>query len=94
MKDARAIILKRQITEKGTELAANANKYLFKVAPAANKIEVKRAVEELFKVSVKKVNTLNYRGKKKRERTVRYGRRADWKRAVVTLNEGSSIDNA
>jgi large subunit ribosomal protein L23 len=61
------------------------------VAPDANKIEVKKAVEEAFKVSVKGVNILNVRGKVKRlGRNV--GRRRDWKKAIVTLNEGSTIE--
>lgn len=92
MKDAGSIIMEMQLTEKGTSLSTKENKYLFRVAPRANKIEIKRAVEELFNVSVANVNTLNYRGKKKRERTVSYGRTANWKRAVVTLKEGSTID--
>ncbi len=58
----------------------------------ANKIEIKQAVEELFNVNVTKVNTMNRQGKRKRERTSRYGRTSDWKRAVVTLKEGETID--
>ena len=92
MKDPRSIIMKLQVTEKGTKLSEKENKYLFRVAPSANKMEIKRAVEELFNVSVAKVNTVNYIGKMKRERTIRYGRRASWKRAFVTLNKGSKID--
>ncbi len=89
-----AIVKRLQLTEKGTLLSERENKYLFKVHPSANKVEIKQAVEELFNVSVDKVNTMNYRGKRKRLRTVRFGRRADWKRAVVTLSEGSKIDLA
>lgn len=92
MKDSRQIVMEVQLTEKGTALRDAGNKYFFKVATDANKIEIKRAVEELFKVKVDKVNTMNYAGKRKRERTVRFGRRANWKRAVVTLSEGSTID--
>ena len=92
MKEAKSIILELQITEKGTALSERDNKYVFRVARAANKIEIKRAIESLFSVSVTSVNTMNYSGKRKRERTVRYGKRADWKRAVVTLKEGSKID--
>ena len=87
-----AIIERMQLTEKGTALTETQNKYVFKVHPSANKIEVKAAVEKMFKVSVKSVNTMRYQGKKKRERTVRYGKRSDWKRAVVTLIEGDKID--
>ena len=68
------------------------NKYFFLVAGSVNKLEIKRAVEELYKVSVSKVNTVNYRGKLKRERTMTYGRTAGWKRAIVTLAEGSKIE--
>ncbi len=92
MKDASSIVRDIQVTEKGTRLGETQNKYLFRVARSANKIEIKRAVEQLFGVSVKSVNTMNYSGKKKRERTTRYGKRADWKRAVVTLRKGSNID--
>lgn len=92
MKHSSSIIMRMHLTEKGTKLTEKENKYFFRVAPMANKIEIKRAVEELFNVSVANVNTMNYRGKKKRERTVSYGRKANWKRAVVTLKEGSTID--
>jgi large subunit ribosomal protein L23 len=92
MKDPRSIVKELQVTEKGTELGERQNKYLFRVDRAANKIEIRRAVEQLFKVSVTNVNTLRYRGKRKRERTVSYGKRSDWKRAVVTLKRGDKID--
>ena len=91
MKDSRSIIKKIQITEKGT-LLGEANKYLFEVAPDSNKVEIKRAVESLFDVKVTQVNTMNYTGKRKRQRTAKYGKRSDWKRAVVTLAAGNSID--
>ena len=92
MKDSRDIILSTQLTEKGSRLMADENKYLFIVSGAANKTEVKRAVEDLYKVKVRKVNTMNYEGKKRRERTVQYGSKSDWKRAVVTLRDGEKID--
>ena len=94
MKDAGVIIKRLQLTEKGTYLAETGNKYLFQVCPEANKIEIKRAVEESFGVSVTSVNTMNYTGKRKRNRSWRYGKRRDWKRAVVTLKEGDTIDLA
>jgi large subunit ribosomal protein L23 len=84
------VIDRIQVTEKATGLMAQ-NKYVFRVAPVANKIEIKRAVEELFKVRVSGVNTMNYTGKRKRERSMNYGKRSDWKRAVVTLHEGEEI---
>jgi large subunit ribosomal protein L23 len=94
MKDAGSIIRQMQVTEKGTAQQEKENKYFFSVARDANKIEIKRAVEAIYGVQVAAVNTMNYAGKPKRERTARYGRRPDWKRAVVTLKEGSKIDLA
>jgi len=94
MKNPGTIIKRIQLTEKGSALSETQRKYFFKVDPAANKLEIKRAVEQLFKVAVAKVNTMHYRGKKKRERQWRYGLRPDWKRAVVTLKEGSKIELA
>ncbi|NCC49704.1 MAG: 50S ribosomal protein L23 [Spartobacteria bacterium] len=92
MKDSYDIVKKLLLTEKGTRLTDTENKYIFKVARDANKIDIKRAVEELFKVKVDKVNTMQRKGKKRRERTVNFGRTADWKRAVVTLSKDSKID--
>ena len=63
-------------------------KYTFEVAKGANKIEIKKAIEEIFKVQVEKVTTINYIGKPKRQ-GVFAGKRADWKKAVVKLKEGS-----
>ena len=92
MKEARNIIRGMLLTEKGTHLSEKDNQYLFRVDPTANKIDIKRAVEEAFGVHVTKVNTMNRSGKKKRERTMQFGRTAGWKRAVVTLRQGDSID--
>jgi len=91
-KDSAVVIKELHLTEKGSESTEKHNSYFFRVAKWANKMEIKRAVEKLYGVTVTGVRTMNYRGKRKRERTVRYGRRADWKRAVVTLKEGSRID--
>ena len=91
MKNALEAVRGLHITEKGTLLAGQ-NKYLFKVDPSANKLEIKRAIEEFFKVKVMKVNTMNYDGKKRRQRTAQNGKKPDWKRAVVTLKEGDKID--
>lgn len=91
MNDPYGIIKTMQVTEKGSR-QGGAGKYLFIVNPAANKPEIKRAVETLFKVKVARVNTMNYRGKHKRLRTMKYGMTADWKRAVVTLQEGQKIE--
>ena len=92
MKDIYQVIDKALLTEKGTRLSEEENKYLFRVNPNSNKMEIKQAVEELFKVKVVAVNTMNRQGKKKRARTAQAGRTAAWKRAVVTLAEGDSID--
>lgn len=92
MKEAHSIIKEMVVTEKGTRLTELGNQYQFKVDRQANKIDIKRAVESLFQVKVANVNTMNRPGKKKRERTMQYGRTAAWKKAVVTLQEGQSID--
>ena len=92
MTDARDIIKSVQMTEKSTRLGGTENKYFFEVDGDANKIDIKRAVQELFKVSVVRVNTMNYRGKNRRERTQNFGRTAHWKRAIVTLKEGDKIE--
>lgn len=78
------------VTEKASTLM-EAGKYTFKVATGANKVEIAKAVEEVFGVKVKAVNTLNYNGKKKR-RGAYVGKRADWKKAVVTLAPGQTIE--
>ncbi len=92
MKSDAPVIQELQVTEKGTALSASANQYLFRVNPLATKSDIKVAVEDHFKVSVTKVNTMRYSGKKKRERSIKYGKKSDWKRAVVTLAEGDKID--
>jgi large subunit ribosomal protein L23 len=78
------------ITEKATMLSEQ-NKVVFRVAQDATKPEIAEAIENLFKVTVVKVNTLNVKGKTKRFRG-RVGRRSDVKKAIVTLAEGQSID--
>ena len=83
-------ILAPLITEKAT-LLSEQNKVIFRVAKDATKDEIAAAVEELFKVKVTKVNTLIQKGKTKRFRG-RMGRRSDVKKAIVTLQEGQSID--
>lgn len=91
MKDVYDIIDRAHLTEKATLLSEKHNKYVFRVHPGANKIQIKRAVESLFKKTVLDVNTSNYAGKLKRQRTVHYGRRPHWKKAIVTLKEGDKI---
>lgn len=92
MKRSEHIIDRILYTEKGTQLQEKENKFLFRVASNARKADIKRAVEELFGVHVEKVNTMNRKGKRKRSRTIGYGRTSAWKRAVVTLREGENID--
>lgn len=92
MKDAGVIVKRIQLTEKGAGLTEKQNQYLFEVGRDANKIEIKQAVEKLFKVRVVKVNTLTRAGKAKRNRRGGIGFRPDWKRAIVTLKDGDKID--
>jgi large subunit ribosomal protein L23 len=79
------------ITEKTVELGKKYRKYVFKVEKSATKGQIKQAIEELFKVKVEKVNTANYKGKLRRRGLLR-GYKSDWKKAIVTLKEGYSID--
>ena len=89
MRSAFDIVIAPVVTEKSNALIQN-QKYVFKVKTDAEKIEIGRAIEELFKVKVKSVNVINCAGKAKRAgRSARMGRRPDWKKAVVTLSEGS-----
>lgn len=83
-----------RLTEKATLLSEKENKYVFRVRPHANKIQIKQAIEALFKKTVVAVNTCNYAGKKKRERTAAFGHQADWKKAIVTLKKGDKIELA
>jgi large subunit ribosomal protein L23 len=81
-----------RLTEKATALTEKLNKYVFRVNPRANKIQIKQAIEKLFGKKVLDVNTCNYAGKKKRERRADYGRKPHWKKAIVTLKKGEKID--
>lgn len=90
MKLARELIIKPVITEHSVDLMAQ-NKYTFKVDKGANKIEIKKAIEEIFKVRVVNVATMRVKGKKKR--MGRYqGMTSEWKKAIVTLAEGETIE--
>lgn len=91
MMDARDIIIRPIITEKSTDLMSSQNKYTFQVDLRANKTQIKQAVEELFKVKVRKVNTSRVRGKLRRM-GMNQGRKPDWKKAVVTLEPGHTIE--
>ena len=81
-----------RLTEKASLLSEKLNKYVFRVSPRANKVQIKQAIERLFNKKVVSVNTCNYAGKKKRERRADFGRKAHWKKAIVTLKEGEKID--
>jgi large subunit ribosomal protein L23 len=86
-----AIIKKPLFTEKGANLKETENKILVEVSCDASKIEIKKAVEEIFKVKVEKVSTLNVRGKFKRYgRSI--GKRPDRKKAIITLKKGEKLD--
>ncbi len=86
-------VIKRPLilTEKGSVLREEENKYLFEVHPESNKIEIKNAVETLFKVTVEDVNTLIVRGRMRRMGRGR-AKTKNWKKAIVTLSDGESID--
>jgi len=87
------VIKKPLLTEKSSRMSERENKYSFRVAKSANKIEIRKAVEELFNVKVTSVNTVMMRGKKKRVRH-RLGKTPDWKKAVVSLIQSDKIDFA
>ena len=91
MKGPHDVIRAPLISEKGSLLIENTQQVLFKVRPEANKIEVKRAVETLFKVKVVKVRMARYLGKIRRIGK-HMGRRPEWKKAYVTLKQGDKID--
>jgi large subunit ribosomal protein L23 len=91
VKNLRAVIRRPLITEKATQLQESVGKYSFEVDKRANKIDVKRAVESMFDVHVVKVNTTSVHGKVKRMGRF-VGRRSNWKKAIVTLADGQSID--
>jgi large subunit ribosomal protein L23 len=80
-----------RLTEKGTRQGEKYNQYTIVADPRANKTQIRQAVQELFKVKVTKVNTLNVRGKLRRQRTTQAGRAPNWKKAIVTLKEGDKI---
>lgn len=91
MRDARNVIIRPVVTERSTIMADEEDAFTFIVAEDANKIDIKRAVEHLFDVKVRSVNTMRYRGKSRRVgRSV--GRRPSYKKAIVKLAEGERID--
>ena len=89
MKNAFEVIIAPVVSEKTMKLSGD-GKYTFEVHSKAGKIEIAKAVEEIFNVKVADVNVMNYLGKSKRSRTsVKMGKCSDWKRAIVTLSEGT-----
>ena len=93
MREPHRIIVSPVITEKSTTAGEKHRKYSFHVEKGANKIEIRRAVEKLFKVNVTKVNVISMRGKLRRVRYQR-GKTPDWKKAIVTVKEGQKIEFA
>ncbi len=85
------IIKTVRLTEKGTRQGDKLNQYTVVADPKANKTQIRRAVQDLFKVQVTKVNTMNVRGKARRQRTAAAGQTSNWKKAIVTLKEGQKI---
>ncbi len=91
MRDATDVILAPIVSEKSYNLIEHGNTYTFEVDPRSNKSEIRQAVESIFEVRVVRVNTMNRKGKRKRQ-GLTVGRRKNTKRALVTLAEGNSID--
>jgi len=91
MSEAAQVIIKPLITEKSTIQKEGENQVTFAVARRANKIEIGRAIEDIFKVKVTNVRTINMMGKKKRHGK-KIGKKPDWKKAIVTLAPGERID--
>ena len=85
------IIRRPLVTEKSTLSKENNNQLVFEVAPKANKVEIRRAIESIFNVRVLKIRTIHMKGKKKRIGKI-IGRRRDWKKAIVTLGAGERIE--
>ena len=88
------VVKKLLMSEKASRLKEAANQYVFEVDRGANKLEIRRAVEQQFNVKVQDVNTMTRPGKAKRQRTMSYGCTSARKRAVVTLRDGQSIEMA
>ncbi|MCC5839768.1 MAG: 50S ribosomal protein L23 [Opitutales bacterium] len=90
------IIVRQIVTEKATEASSHGNQYYFHVVPEANRVTVKQAIEKQFSVDVQKVNILNVKPKMKPDRRQRgkFGRKPGYKRAIIRLKEGQTIDFA
>ncbi|MBT9152981.1 MAG: 50S ribosomal protein L23 [Firmicutes bacterium] len=92
MRSAYDTLIRPVVTEKAVKLAQSENKYTFYVNPKSNKIEIKKAVEDLFKVHVQDVNTANVKGKKKRVGRSPEGYRPNRKKAIISLRPGDKIE--
>ena len=90
MSDIYNIILSPVVTEKATKISEN-NQYVFKVSLNSNKSNIKEAIEKLFKVKVKSINTTKVKGKTKIFKGTK-GKRSDYKKAIITLNKGQNLD--
>ena len=90
MYDPRDIIVRPIVSEKSYDLVGM-NRYTFEVAKSANKTQIAQAISDIFKVTVTNVNTMNVTGKPRRVRYAK-GKTRDWKKAVVTLKQGDTID--
>jgi large subunit ribosomal protein L23 len=85
------VIKTARLTEKGGIASEKHNQYTLVADRRANKLQIRQAVEELFKVKVLDVHTMNVRGKARRQRTAQAGKSGDWKKAIVTLKAGDKI---
>ncbi|MCD6338232.1 MAG: 50S ribosomal protein L23 [Verrucomicrobia bacterium] len=85
------VIKSARLTEKGSILTEKFNRYILVVDRRANKIQIRKAVEELFKVKVTEVRTMRVHGKRRRRNTPQEGKSPDWKKAIVTLKQGDQI---
>ena len=85
------VVKTARLTEKGSRLGEKFNQYIVVADRRANKTQIRQAVQELFKVKVVRVNTLNVRGKPRRQLTSQAGTTLTWKKAIVTLKDGDKI---
>ena len=92
MKDPFSVVQRVRLTEKSSAMQAASNRYVLAVSRGSNKIEIREAVEKIFNVKVLGVNTMNCRGKARRQMTKQRGRSSNWKKAIVTLKQGDKID--
>ncbi len=92
MISADKVLKNMRLTEKASKLSSNYGQYTFEVYPSATKYTVRAAVEQTFKVTVRRVNVQNYRGKNKKSRQGRPSVGSDYKKAIVTLKAGDKIE--